>query len=93
MGENEVLERYLNGNGVVKAWPGKAKNRLVILEYLASKFQPGKQYSEQEINLILMKYLDDYVTRRHDLIEYHFLSRTDDGHFYWVNQQTRKNVD
>ena len=58
--KDEVLKRYLDINGVVKAWPGKAQNRLVILEYLASKFKPGKQYSEQEINLILMKYLDDY---------------------------------
>ncbi len=57
--KDEVLERYLDANGVVKVWPSKAKNRLVILEYLASKFQSGKQYSEQEVNLILMKYLDD----------------------------------
>lgn len=91
--KDEVLKRYLDINGVVKAWPGKAQNRLVILEYLASKFEPGKQYSEQEINLILMKYLDDYVTRRRDLIEYHFLTRTDDGRFYWVNQQKQKNAD
>lgn len=90
--KDEVLKRYLDANGVVKTWPGKAQNRLVILEYLASKFEPGKQYSEQEINLILMKYLDDYVTRRRDLIEYHFLTRTDDGRFYWVNQQKQKNA-
>lgn len=48
--KDEVLERYLDANGVVKVWPSKAKNRLVILEYLASKFQSGKQYSEQEVN-------------------------------------------
>lgn len=88
--KDEVLKRYLDTNGVVKTWPGKAKNRLVILAYLASKFEAGKQYSEQEVNLILMKYLDDYITRRRDLIEYHFLSRTDDGRFYWVNLQNKE---
>lgn len=90
MEKDEILKRYLDANGVVNSWLGKAQNRLIILEYLASKFEPEKQYSEQEVNLILMKYLDDYVTQRRDLIEYHFLTRTDDGRAYWLNMQKKE---
>ncbi|BDR61060.1 DUF2087 domain-containing protein [Lactobacillus xylocopicola] len=82
---NQLLERYLDSNGRVKAWPGKAKKRLLVLAYLASKFEPNTKYSEQEVNAILMPLIEDYVTRRRDLIEYHFLSRTADGSQYWLN--------
>ena len=50
--KDEVLKRYLDANGVVKAWPGKAQNRLVILEYLASKFKPGKHFQKLLENML-----------------------------------------
>ncbi|RMC62333.1 DUF2087 domain-containing protein [Lactobacillus sp. ESL0259] len=87
MKNKEVLMRYIDDNGVVKVWPGKAKNRLLILQYLATKFEPAKKYSEQEVNLILMHFVSDYVTRRRDLIENHLLKRTDDGRTYWLNEE------
>ena len=83
----EVLMRYIDDDGVVKVWPGKAKHRLLILQYLATKFEPAKKYSEQEVNLIVMHFVSDYVTRRRDLIENHFLNRTDDGRVYWLNEE------
>ncbi|WP_179853667.1 DUF2087 domain-containing protein [Lactobacillus apis] len=85
MENKEIIARYLDDNGVVKTWPAKAKNRFLILQYLATKFEPTKKYSEQEVNLILMKYISNYVTRRRDLVENHLLSRTDDGRTYWLN--------
>ena len=87
MKNKEVLIRYIDDDGVVKVWPGKAKNRLLVLQYLATKFEPAKKYSEQEVNLILMHFVSDYVTRRRDLIENHLLNRTDDGRVYWLNEE------
>ena len=87
MKNKEVLMRYVDNDGVVKVWPGKAKNRLLILQYLATKFEPAKKYSEQEVNLILMHFVSDYITRRRDLIENHFLNRTDDGRVYLLNEE------
>lgn len=86
MKNNITLEKYLDTRGKVTTWPGKEKNRLLVLSYLATKFEPEKEYSEQDVNLILMEYTDDYVTRRRDLIEYRFLNRTDDGRLYWVSK-------
>ena len=87
MENKELLMRYIDAEGVVKVWPGKAKNLLLILQYLATKFEPAKKYSEQEVNLILMHFVSDYVTRRRDLIENHLLNRTDDGRTYWLNEE------
>ncbi|MDF7639834.1 DUF2087 domain-containing protein [Lactobacillus sp. ESL0791] len=85
--DKKTLERYLDEDGVVKTWPGKEKKRLLILQYLASKFEPGKKYSEPDVNLILRKYIDNYVTRRRDLIDHQLLNRTDDGKTYWVEKE------
>ncbi|MDF7682443.1 DUF2087 domain-containing protein [Lactobacillus sp. ESL0679] len=85
--EKTQLQRYLDKNGFVKAWPGKAHKRQLILQYLASKFEANKKYSEPEVNLILRKYIDDYVTRRRDLVEAHLLERTDDGVSYWLKSR------
>ncbi|MEB3363185.1 DUF2087 domain-containing protein [Lactobacillus sp. R2/2] len=41
------------------------------------------------MNLTLMHFVSDYVTRRRDLIENHFLNRTDDGRIYWLNEENR----
>ncbi|WP_143451946.1 DUF2087 domain-containing protein, partial [Lactobacillus apis] len=46
MENKEIIARYLDDNGVVKAWPAKAKNRFLILQYLATKLEPTKKYSE-----------------------------------------------
>ncbi|RMC42141.1 DUF2087 domain-containing protein [Lactobacillus sp. ESL0233] len=83
MEDNITLDKYVDSRGRVKIWPGKEKNRLLVLSYLATKFEPEKKYSEQDVNLILMGLIDNYVTRRRDLIEYNFLNRTDDGRLYW----------
>ncbi|WEV51123.1 DUF2087 domain-containing protein [Lactobacillus sp. ESL0731] len=80
-------QHYLDENGFITAWPGKAHKRQLILQYLASKFGTNKKYSEPEVNLILRKYIDDYVTRRRDLVEAHLLERTDDGVSYWLKSR------
>lgn len=85
--EKAQLQRYLDQNGFVKTWPGKANKRQLILKYLASKFEINHEYSESDVNLILRKYVDDYVTRRRDLVEAHLLERTDDGSSYWLNSE------
>ncbi|MDF7671724.1 DUF2087 domain-containing protein [Lactobacillus sp. ESL0701] len=85
--EKAQLQRYLDQMGFVKIWPGKANKRHLILKYLASKFKVNHKYSEPDVNLILRKYVDDYVTRRRDLIEAHLLERTDDCSSYFKSEK------
>jgi len=47
-------------------------------------FQPGKNYSESEVNDTLKLYYEDYVTVRRYLIQYKFMNRDKTGDSYWV---------
>lgn len=69
---------------VLKNFSRKEKKKVVILMRIADEFEPGRQYSEKEINGIIEPIYSDFVTIRRYLIEYGFLSRTNDGSKYWL---------
>lgn len=68
----------------LKVFSSKEKKKIVILRRLAQEFQPGKLYTEKEINEILKAVYSDFATLRRYLIEYGHLSRTDDCKSYWA---------
>jgi DNA-binding transcriptional ArsR family regulator len=81
------LERFLDSQGRVAAWPSKQRDRLLVLGYLASQFAPGRFYSEKEVNQILAERIKtphaDHVTLRRDLYDFQFMNRERDGSRYW----------
>lgn len=84
--KRQVIKNYINENGSLKSYPSKEKKKIIVLEQLARSFTIGKIYSEKEINIILSRVHEDYVTIRRALIEYGFLSRSDDCKNYWVKE-------
>lgn len=80
-----TLERYLNGEEKLIVYPSKRKNKMLVLEYLVSKFDSEKNYTEKEINEILNQFhtFGDYALLRRDLIEAGFLERNNNGSAYW----------
>jgi DNA-binding CsgD family transcriptional regulator len=66
------------------AFPRKQKAKLVVLNRLAGLFEPGRRYSEKEVNGVLSAVYGDYVTLRRYLIDYGFLGRKRDGSEYWL---------
>lgn len=54
------------------------------LERAAARFEPGREFSEGEVNIILMELFEDHVFARRLLIEWGFLDRVDDGSRYWL---------
>jgi len=93
--ESKVLNHYLESdpNSLeevqrLKEIPVSRKKRLVVLKWLANKFDPGVKYSEQMVNDILSRYHPDYVTLQRELINYKFIQR--DGEIYWLNLQDGK---
>lgn len=73
-------------DGPICEFPSREKRKIIILRQIMKRFEAGKGYSEHEINLVLMKIWDDYVTIRRYLIEYGFMERTADGSQYWVKE-------
>ena len=77
--------RYLDEAGRVAIWPGRRRPRQSVFAYLATLFQPGRVYSEREVNELLLRYLacNDHASVRRDLCDLHYLARTRDGSRYW----------
>jgi hypothetical protein len=83
---DEVLQAHFPQglNGPLVRFPKKEKKKVIILRQLIQRFDFQQKYSEKEVNEILKKAYDDYVTLRRYLIEYGFLDRYPDGSSYWV---------
>ncbi|MBH8572703.1 metalloregulator ArsR/SmtB family transcription factor [Nostocaceae cyanobacterium CENA369] len=86
--ESKVLNNYLEGdiNSLekvqrLKEIPASRKKRLVILKWLASKFDTGVQYPERTVNEILKCYHPDCATLRRELIGYQLMER--ENGVYW----------
>lgn len=84
--KKSVIETYMNENGGLKSYPSKEKKKVIVLGEIVKNFSKGKTYSEKEINRILKRIYEDYVTIRRALIEYGFIERTNDCSSYWIKE-------
>jgi hypothetical protein len=62
----------------------RQKKKLVILRWLATKFQPDVLYSEREVNAIITQAHEDFATLRRDMVDFGFLRRERGGGKYWL---------
>ena len=79
-----ILRNFLDASGKLKAFPAKRKKKIYCLFYLAQKFETEKEYTEQEINNVLLDWhtFADPATLRRELYDYRFLDRSLDGKVY-----------
>ena len=75
-----VLRNFVSGGRLVRIPAQKAK-RLVVLDWLASRFEPGRVYPERDVNFILGMVHQDVAALRRYLVDEEFLERRDQ--FYW----------
>ena len=81
--DKKVLREYTR-NGMIIQFPTKDKKWIVLLRWLATKFQPGIRYTEKEVNAILLEYHADYASLRRSLVDYGFMRRERGGGDYWL---------
>jgi hypothetical protein len=80
-----TLETFMPG-GKMNAMPMKQSQIVAILDEVSLRFDFDRQYSEQDVNVILADiYEKDFVTLRRYLVDYGYLARTRDGSTYWKN--------
>ena len=79
-----ILRNFMDANGKLTAFPAKRKMKVYCLFYLAQKFEAEKDYTEQEINNVLLDWhtFADPATLRRELYDYGFLDRSRDGKVY-----------
>jgi hypothetical protein len=79
-GQVEVLRRFLV-DGRLRSIPVQRGKRLVVLDFLAQRFEPGRVYPEREVNAVLGRFHPDYAALRRYLVDEDFLERREG--FYW----------
>lgn len=83
--ENEYRQKVLDTffeYGKLKSIPMQKKKKRIILEEIAKSFEPGRIYSEREVNIIIADFHDDFCTLRRDLIGERLMARDPSG--YWL---------
>lgn len=78
------MRNFLDANGKLTAFPAKRKMKVYCLFYLAGKFEAGREYTEREVNELLLDWhtFADPATLRRELYDYGFLDRSRDGKVY-----------
>jgi hypothetical protein len=85
------LAKHLDDDGRLKRWPSKRTLQLIAIDYLATKFEAGKIYTEKEVNDLLNRWhtFGDHATLRRELYEQGHLNRQPDGSEYWATPNTK----
>jgi hypothetical protein len=87
MPDSSDLSNYLDKEGRVNKWPSRQyrKSQRAVLEFLANKFEQGKQYTERQVNDLLNLHhtFADTALLRRELIVANLLNRTRNGSAYW----------
>ncbi|PLZ98181.1 ArsR family transcriptional regulator [Fischerella thermalis CCMEE 5268] len=87
--EIKIIQTYTEGERL-KEIPSSRKKRLVILRWLANKFEVGVQYSESTIDEILKRYHPDFGNLRRELISYNLIQKKD-GAYYVLDGRKANN--
>jgi ArsR family transcriptional regulator len=70
----KVLATFIR-RGRLTHIPAQHKKQQIILEKLAEEFEPDREYTEREVNQILVEFHDDVAALRRGLIEHGLMSR------------------
>jgi len=76
-----VLRAFLDAHGRLASIPTKLSKRLVVLDHIAQEFEPGRRYTEAEVNAVMHRFHADHAALRRYLVENEFLERRDGE--YW----------
>ena len=78
--EQKVLDQAFR-DGRLTRLPAKLSQRLVVLDELVQRFEPGEKYSERQVNAKLSNSDLDVATLRRNLVDHGMLDRADGA--YW----------
>ncbi|ALA41950.1 ArsR family transcriptional regulator [Paenibacillus peoriae] len=73
--EASVLRNFFSKDGKLRQIPAQYKKKLIVLQMLAEKLEPGRMYPERELNEWIKQYHEDFATIRRELIMHQFMYR------------------
>jgi predicted transcriptional regulator len=81
--DKKVIKDYSRRDGGLKTLPSQRKKLEAILRYVVKAFDPGRRYSEKQVNEILSRYHADAATLRRELVGFGLMKREGGGGEYW----------
>ncbi len=79
------LRPFFDDAGRLRQWPTKFSLQQAALAWLASAFEPGRRYTEKQVNEVLNAHhtFGDWALLRRGLCDARLLVRETDGSAYW----------
>jgi biotin operon repressor len=81
--DRKVISDFTLPDGSLKSIPAQRKKLESILRYVVKAFEPGKKYSEKQVNEILAQYHADTASLRRELVGVKMMARAGGGGDYW----------
>lgn len=76
--KESVLRNFFSKDGRLRQIPAQYKKKLIALQFMVEKLEPGVVYTEKEINDFIKQYHEDFATIRREFIMHQFMYREND---------------
>ncbi|MCO5177900.1 MAG: DUF2087 domain-containing protein [Thermomicrobiales bacterium] len=86
--ERRVLATFFDGEQLKEIPVGREK-KLIVLRWLANRFEDGTRYDEREVNAIIKRHHADAATLRREMIDHGLMQR--ESGVYWRTAETPQN--
>ncbi len=81
--DRKVVADYSRPDGGLKTIPAQRKKLEAVLKHIVAAFEPGKRYSEKQVNRILARFHADTASLRRELVDSNLMQREGGGGEYW----------
>jgi hypothetical protein len=81
--DGRIIRNLARLDGSLKRLPGQLKQWMAVLRYILPVFDPDTNYTEKQVNSLLMKFHADTAALRRYLVDAGMLQRERDGSRYW----------
>jgi biotin operon repressor len=79
--DRRVLKDFFNRDGSLRQLPMQRKKFLAVLKHILKDIEPGREYTEKQINLLLKRRHPDTASLRRGLIDFRLMDRK--SGMYW----------
>lgn len=73
--EDPELWKWFRADGRLERLPASTADRRKVLARIAERFEPGRDYDEREVNIMLSQVDNDFATLRRYLVDEGLLQR------------------
>lgn len=73
--DERVLQNFVDDDGRLKGIPVQHKKLMTVLRWLVEDFQPGRRYTEGEVNRIIGRRHPDFASLRRFLVDEELMQR------------------